>query len=155
MRRTGTTLLATLLLLLGGAAAGAQEFSIIGAGIVIGEPTGITAKVWDEGGIAADAAVAWSFVGESSLYMHTNLLYHFRVLETGTDYFFTPYFGGGVSFRFEDEFNLGLRLPFGVSWLLDLLPIELFAEVAPGVGLLPETDFEFGAGLGARFYVGM
>lgn len=129
-----------------------QSENIVGAGLVIGEPTGITAKVWLEEGFAWDAAIAWSFVGDSSLYIHTNGLYHFRVLDTSGGNFLTPYVGGGLSFRFEDDLNMGLRIPFGVSWLLDEVPVEVFAEIAPGVGLIPETDFELGAGLGARFY---
>ncbi|MFW6329349.1 MAG: hypothetical protein ACOC28_04565 [Alkalispirochaetaceae bacterium] len=143
------------LLLLSAAAAGAQDFNIIGSGIVIGEPTGITAKVWAEGGVAADAAVAWSFIGDSSLYLHTNVLYHYALRTTPSDNAITPYLGGGVSIRFEDELNIAVRVPLGVSWLLNVLPLEFFAELAPGVGLIPETDFEFGGGLGARFYVGL
>lgn len=154
MKRPILLLLISLLLalLLTGIAGAQESDDIIGAGIVLGEPTGITAKVWGEGGLAADAAVAWSFLGDSSLYIHTNALYHFRVIDTATDNFITPYVGGGVSFRFEDDLNMGLRIPVGVSWLLSVLPVEIFAEIAPGVGLIPETDFELGAGLGARFY---
>ena len=126
--------------------------NIIGAGIILGEPSGLTAKVWLEQGLALDAAVAWSFLGESSLYIHSNALYHFRVLDTSGGNFLTPYVGGGVAFRFQDDLNIGLRIPVGISWLLDAAPVEIFAEIAPGVGIVPETDFELGAGLGARYY---
>lgn len=145
-------LLSIALFLVAGFVPAQETDDIIGAGIILGEPTGITAKVWGEGGLAADAAVAWSFLGDSSLYIHTNVLYHFRVLDTGANNFITPYVGGGISFRFEDKLNMGLRIPLGASWLLNAVPVEIFAEIAPGVGLIPETDFELGAGFGARFY---
>lgn len=131
---------------------GDATVNIIGAGVILGEPTGLTAKVWLEQGLALDAAVAWAFVEESSLYIHSNALYHFRVLDTTGGNFLTPYVGGGVAFRFRDDLNIGLRIPVGISWLLDVAPVEIFAEIAPGVGIIPETDFELGAGLGARYY---
>ena len=152
MKRLITLLFLLAISLLATAMVAAQEDTIVGAGIIIGEPTGLTAKVWGEGGLAADAAVAWSFLGKSSLYIHANGLYHFRVLDTSGGNFLTPYAGAGVSFRFEEDVNVGVRIPVGVSWLLSVAPIEIFAEIAPGVGLIPETDFELGAGLGARFY---
>lgn len=131
---------------------GDNTVNIIGAGIILGEPSGLTAKVWLEQGLALDAAVAWSFQGDSSLYIHSNALYHFRVLDTTGGNFLTPYVGGGVAFRFQDDLNIGLRIPVGISWLLDAAPVEIFAEIAPGVGIVPETDFELGAGIGARYY---
>ena len=144
--------MAVLLLLASASPLFSQEGDIVGAGIILGEPTGISAKVWFEKGLAADAAVAWSFLGDSSLYVHGNFLYHFKVLNTGADNFITPYVSARAAFRFEDYLNVGLRVPVGVSWLLNAAPVEVFAEIAPGVGLVPETDLELGVGLGARFY---
>jgi hypothetical protein len=131
---------------------GDNTVNIIGAGLILGEPTGLTAKVWLEKGLALDAAVAWSFLDESALYIHSNALYHFRVLDTTGGNFLTPYVGGGAAFRFQDDLNIGLRIPVGISWLLDAAPVEIFAEIAPGVGIIPETDLELGAGIGARYY---
>lgn len=129
--------------------------SIIGAGIMLGEPSGITAKLWFvESRFAVDAAVAWSFTGRSSLYMHGSLLYHLAAIETAQGRYIAPYLGLGVKTKFSAEGYLGLRLPFGVSFMpLPNLPLELFAELAPGLGLLPSTAPDFGAAIGARFYL--
>ena len=128
--------------------------AIMGGGMVLGEPTGLSAKVWFvETGFGLDAAVAWSFRDESSLYLHANGLFHLALIETEGERYLVPYVGLGLTNRYGDDTSLGLRLPVGLSiFPFTNLPLEFFAELAPGIGLLPETDPEFGAGLGARFY---
>jgi hypothetical protein len=129
--------------------------AIVGGGVILGEPTGLSAKLWfTESGFGFDAAVAWSFQEESTLYLHANALFHLAVIETDGGRYLAPYVGLGVNNRYGNDARLGLRLPVGLSILpIRDFPLEFFAELAPGVGLLPETDAEFGAGLGARFYV--
>ncbi|MFO8043188.1 MAG: hypothetical protein R6U25_08310 [Alkalispirochaeta sp.] len=131
-----------------------QGQSIMGGGLLFGEPTGLTAKLWFvETGFAVDAAVAWSFQSDSSLYLHANGIFHLALIETAGGRYLVPYVGLGFSNRYGDETRLGLRLPVGLSLMPFLeLPLEFFAELSPGVGLLPSTDPDFGAGLGVRFY---
>lgn len=126
--------------------------NLAGIGIIVGEPTGLSGKLWFSGGMAVDAAVAWSFLPKSSLYLHSNLLYHFRVIDTSLGNFLTPYAGAGVGIKLQDTTNLGLRFPIGISMIFESAPIEIFLEVSPGLGLVPETDLEIGAGLGGRVF---
>jgi hypothetical protein len=112
-------------------------------------------KLWFvETGFAVDGAVAWSFQEDSSLYLHANGIFHLALIETEGGRYLVPYVGLGVSNRYGDETRLGLRLPVGLSIMPFLeFPLEFFAELAPGVGILPSTDPDFGAGLGVRFYL--
>ena len=48
----------------------------LGLGVVFGEPTGLSGKVWTSERTAVDAAVAWSFVGAGWLHIHTDFLIH-------------------------------------------------------------------------------
>ncbi len=129
--------------------------AIIGGGIVVGEPSGVTAKLWfTETGFALDTAVAWSFHEDPGLYLHTNALFHLAIIETAQGRYLTPFVGGGVSYRVGEKHRLSLRVPLGLSILpFTNFPAEFFAELAPGIGLLPDTSPNFGAGLGIRFYV--
>jgi diaminopimelate decarboxylase len=34
------------------------------------------------------------------------------------------------------------------------VPLDVFFEVAPGVGLFPETSVDVGGGIGIRYYFG-
>jgi hypothetical protein len=129
--------------------------AIIGGGIVLGEPSGLTAKLWyTESGFAVDTALAWSFQEDANLYMHVNSLFHLAIIETAGGRYLAPFVGGGISYRVGARSRLGLRVPLGLSILpFTNFPVEFFAEIAPGVDLIPDTSPGFGAGIGARFYV--
>ena len=129
--------------------------SIIGGGLLFGEPTGLSVKLWFvETGFAVDAAVAWSFQTESTLYLHASGLFHLALIETEGGRYLVPYVGLGVNNRYGDETRVGLRLPVGLSILPFVeFPVEFFAELSPGVGVFPGTDPDFGAGLGVRVYM--
>src|SRR5262245_41316938 len=47
-----------------------------GLGIIVGEPTGVSAKIWVGGNTALDAAAAWSFADEGALHLHGDFLAH-------------------------------------------------------------------------------
>lgn len=132
-----------------------QGPAIIGGGIVLGEPSGLTAKLWyTESGFAVDTALAWSFQEDANLYMHANGLFHLAIIETAGGRYLAPFVGGGVSYRVGARSRLGLRVPLGLSILpFTNFPAEFFAEIAPGISLIPDTSPGFGAGLGVRFYV--
>jgi hypothetical protein len=132
-----------------------QGQSIMGGGLLFGEPTGLSVKLWFvETGFAVDGAVAWSFQEDSSLYLHVSGIFHLALIETEGGRYLVPYVGLGLNNRYGDETRLGVRVPVGLSIMPFLeFPLEFFAEMAPGVGILPSTDPDFGAGLGVRFYL--
>lgn len=132
----------------------AEGPSILGGGVVVGEPTGITAKMWfTETGFGIDAAAAWRFSDDSSFHLQIDGLFHLALIETEGGRYIVPYVGAGLTNRLSDDPRLGLRVPVGLSLLpFRALPLEFFAEIAPGVGLWPETDADLEFGLGARFY---
>ena len=128
------------------------EWRGFGAGIVLGEPTGLTAKVWMGEHSALDAAVAWSFVGDGSLYVHGGYLFHFASpvgIEEGE---LLPYAGAGAKVVFADDPEFGIRVPLGVAYFFEGAPVEVFLELAPGLQLFPETEADVTGGIGGRFY---
>ena len=60
----------------------------------------------------------------------------------------------GIGGRIKDEFDtkLAMRGVVGLDYLFARAPVDIFFEVAPMLDLTPSTDFEIGAGIGARFY---
>jgi len=70
---------AALILILLGCLAGvtyAQSNHNIGLGIILGEPTGLTFKLWNKQTMAFDAGAAWSFVSGGYFQVHGDLLLH-------------------------------------------------------------------------------
>lgn len=133
----------------------AQGPAILGGGLMFGEPTGFSVKLWFvQTGLGLDAAAAWSFQEDRTLYLHANALYHLALIETQGGRYLVPFVGLGVMNTYGDATRIGLRVPVGLSILpFRQLPLEFFAEMAPGVGILPDTSPDFAAGIGARFYL--
>ncbi len=123
-----------------------------GLGVIFGEPTGLSAKVWTSEKTAVDAAVAWSFVGTGWLHMHADFLIHNFELIDVSQGSLPVYFGVGAYVGLSADFNLGARVPFGIAYHFDGAPVEVFAEVVPGLKLLPEINFYIGGGIGVRYY---
>jgi hypothetical protein len=138
-----------LLLLVAPAASQGTGF---GAGVIVGEPTGISLKNWLSRRTAFDIGVAWSFSNEDAVHIHADYLVHkfgvFKV-EKGE---MPLYFGIGGRIKFEDDVKVGVRIPIGTDYFFVDAPIDLFFEVVPLLELAPDTDVDVNAGLGIRYF---
>jgi hypothetical protein len=121
-----------------------------GLGIILGEPTGISAKVWTTGTTAVDGAIAWSFANESALHIHADFLLHnFSVFSKVAPLYYG--IGGRIKFR-EDDTRIGIRVPVGVAYDIPSTQIDLFLEIVPLLNLNPSTSFTMNGAIGGRFY---
>ncbi|MBN1150037.1 hypothetical protein JXA84_02320 [candidate division WOR-3 bacterium] len=128
-----------------------------GLGIVVGEPTGFTAKYWLSPVNSLNGAVAWSVFDDNSfeaLYLHIDHVFYyydlFRV-QTGK----APVFigvGGRFYFPKHDDTKIGFRIPMGLAYMFDQVPIEIYGEIAPVINIVPETDVDLDGGVGFRYF---
>jgi len=137
---------AALLLPLGASA----QSSGTGLGLVVGEPTGITARFM-KGGNNFQVHAAWSFSDEAALHLNGDYLRSGRL---DTNPMMPFYFGLGLRVKFADDALVGIRVPLGVNHFFDSQPIEVFAEVVPVVNVAPDTGFDFNGAVGLRYYFG-
>ncbi len=153
-------LLAALLGLLVAAAGFAQERPLsirerdFGFGFIFGEPTGVNAKLWIGRFTALDVTGAWSFIDEGRFVLHIDYLYHlFNLFRVGGGGQLPFYIGIGPRLFFAGENpHVGVRAPVGASYMFPTIPIELFAEIAPGISVIPDTSFDISGGFGVRYY---
>src|SRR3954469_404205 len=87
----------------------------LGVGIILGEPTGITAKLYIKDDQAIQAALGSAFIG-GGLQLHADYVFHPYILQTRPSFVLPVYFGPGVRLidysngRGENSsFALGLR----------------------------------------------
>jgi len=123
-----------------------------GLGIILGEPTGVSAKLWTSSENAFDFAAAWSFQGDGNLLLQADYVWHiFRLIpvESGRLPF---YVGVGTEVVFDDDPVLGVRVPLGLDYLFANAPVDIFVELVPILRLAPSTDFDFAGGIGARYW---
>lgn len=123
-----------------------------GLGVIVGEPTGLSGKLWTEDSTAVDGVAAWSFGKRSALHLHADYLFHnfglFKV-EKGK---LPIYFGIGGRIKFEDNSKVGVRIPVGIEYIFTGAPLDIFLELVPLLDLVPSTEFRFNGGIGVRYF---
>ncbi|WP_114418235.1 hypothetical protein [Marinospirillum perlucidum] len=144
-----------------------QAAPIDAVGLVIGEPTGLTAKKWLDDDRALTAGLGWSLGRDTEVYLSADYLFHEDqwldsvTLPRELDGRLAPYWGVGGRFELDDEaprenqdddWVAGVRFPVGLTYLFAQSPFDVFIEIAPGMDLLPSTDLRIEAALGGRFY---
>lgn len=128
-----------------------------GLGVIIGEPTGPTFKVWTGNNTAIDGALAWSLGGNDDVHLHMDYLIHDFGIATVEKGRLPLYYGIGGRIKFNDgrgEDQFGVRVPVGLAYLFANSPMELFFEIVPIVDLVPDTELDFNGGIGIRYYFG-
>ncbi len=154
----------SILLLSQSARAEPVEKGTFGIGLVIGEPTGIAAKLYLDDDQAVQGAVGAAFIG-GGLLVQADYLWHPWILEDRDGFTLPVYLGPGVRVidyrdgRETDLFAVGVRGVIGILFDFKEVPLDVFLEVAGIVewqlgsideerGLAPGV----GAGIGARYY---
>lgn len=127
----------------------------LGVGIILGEPTGITAKLYLKDDQAIQAAVGSAFIG-GGLQLHADYVFHPYILQTRPSFVLPVYVGPGLRLidytngRDNSSFAIGLRVVGGLLFDFKEVPIDAFIEVA---GVL-EYEFKAGAGAGLKLNAG-
>lgn len=120
-------------------------------GIILGEPTGISLKLWQTNTTAIDAAVAWSFGRNESVHIHADYLIH-QDLEADQGSFMF-YYGLGARALLSNDPRFGARIPVGLQYIIPSSRLSLFFEVAPTFDLMPATKFGVNGGIGIRYFL--
>lgn len=127
-----------------------------GAGLYLGEPTGLTFKGYVSDRMALDGLASWSFV-DKAFTLIGDMTYDFFDIPVHDNRLTLPFYagiGGKLGIRSDpgDRTVGGIRIPVGLALQLVQYPIEVFFELAPGIDVAPATEFDLTGGLGARFY---
>jgi len=143
-----------LAIVLTASSADAAEGSF-GLGVIAGEPSGITAKIWLGNSHALDFDAAWSFAEKPSLTLCGDYLWHYAYVFGGSPRHGSSLYvgiGGRARFHENSDLGLGARVPIGFDHEFRSVPIEFFIEAVPTMNLTPSTNFSGGGGLGIRYY---
>lgn len=135
----------------------ASQAETFGLGAVIGDPTGVSVKVWLDQVHAIDGAFAWSLSGPNAMHIQSDYLTHEMSFFKAGKIPLNLYYGIGgriTSYSSRDKSGLGIgaRAPLGISYQFYRPSVELFAELAGILEVVPSTDVFFNVGFGGRFY---
>lgn len=136
-----------------------------GLGLIVGEPTGISAKLWTSPVNAFDFGLGWSYGGDrvgryygyynggQRVHFHMDYLWHSFDAIRSTERF-PLYYGVGGRLNSGAGYNdsFAVRGVFGIAWLPRRTPIDIFVELVPSLQLTYYTAFAIDAGVGIRYF---
>jgi hypothetical protein len=153
-----------------------QQAGLFGLGFSLGNPAGLTGKVWITPAHAMQFNVGGGSTG-NHLRASLDYLYHWRMVDVpdfgddGADFSLPFYVGLGASAGFifddptlrgaqdsqgnyvdRDRVDLGIRIPIGMSVIIADLPVELSIEVAPDIILYEDFVAYIDGGFAVRYY---
>lgn len=138
------------------------ESGPFGLGLVIGEPTGISASYRLGKAAMLQGTAAWDLTAPGGITFASDYLFLFdkalKIEKTAIPLYIgfgaklAILMGDGRSGGDDAPVVIAARVPLGVRWLFDELPLEAFLELTPGIRLFPETAFDSGGGIGLRWY---
>jgi hypothetical protein len=147
-----------------GQASVAQERSF-GLGVIIGEPTGLSAKLWTSPVNALDFGLGWSVGGDrignyngtydngARTHFHMDYLWHsFDAIHSVERFPLYYGIGGRINSGAGYDASFAIRGVFGIAWMPRQTPIDIFLELAPSLQLTSSAGFGIDAGFGARYY---
>jgi hypothetical protein len=124
----------------------------LGVGFMVGEPTGVSVKAWNNDRSAFVIGAAWSLGGRhEALHMHLDYLQHswFKDVDEGSLGF---YYGLGGRAIFTKDAMFGIRIPLGLTYVFGSIPFDIFVEAVPILDLTPDTEFAGNGAIGLRYY---
>jgi len=128
----------------------AQDNGALGAGIVLGSPMGPNVKYW----VNPHAAIDFGLGFEDDFTIYSDFLWHeWKLFPQPAKGKLAGYLGLGLRYqdkKRDDEF--GFRTVAGAAYWIASAPIEVFLELAPVFQVAPDTDTDFDAGIGLRYY---
>lgn len=129
----------------------------VGVGFQAGDPTGLNLHFRGTKPMRLDFLFAWDFSDRDRNFFFVNVHgLFFKPLSTSPKFNFYYGPGGYVGVRErnrrdkDDETVVGLSGNFGLNVEIDRF--DIFIQLTPRLDLVPDTNFDMGGGIGARFF---
>lgn len=150
--RNGVVFAATLLLAAGAATpAFADEPGKFGIGIIVGDPSGVSGK-HNLGPMAIDWAVGFGLIEGEGLHGHVDWLWNHDIASLDRAEVALHFGVGPKVALFDDNTWIGARGPVGVNFNFSNVPLDVFVEIAAGLWIVEDTDFDLDAAAGVRWW---
>ena len=159
-----------------GLASAQNQRESFGLGIILGNPSGLSAKI-PAGANSINAILGYNSYrdgwrdcdgpgnnnncynnGDGSLYLGADyIFYNYNLIRVSKGRL-PLYYGPGLNATFwdapsgEDGIRVGIRIAVGLEYQFASAPFDIFFEIAPGINVVPNTSGYVMAGIGTRFF---
>lgn len=137
-----------------------------GLGVILGETSGLTGKLWVSPEEAFDFHLAENPFSSSGVGVYGDYLSHIDLEAPANLFIVAMYLGPGAAVFFDNESTcirrvcyhedpvvwLAARMPIGFNMLFTRFNGEVFAEVAPSLVIYPFVGLDVDISVGFRFY---
>jgi len=129
----------------------------VGVGAQLGDPSGVTLKIYNQGAPSYDFLGAWSGVNEF-FFLNAHALFENSISADNLDQPLEWYVGPGAFIgTFEGGGPFSGEAVIGVSGTIGLQMVladhfELYLQATPRFAVIPGTEGDIGGGLGLRYY---
>jgi hypothetical protein len=134
----------------GGGGGGFEANKTFGLGIELGEPSGLTGKLFVSPKAALDFGIGYAYQNyyyDDGLHIYADFLFHPTVLAHADAFELPFYIGGGLrywDFDFCDPQGrctyrgsaVGVRIPIGIDFDFNRAPIDIFLQIVPVLDFL-------------------
>ena len=121
-------------------------------GMAAPNPAGLTIKYWTSDVNALAFFASWKTSTSKYIFQMDYLTHDFTAIpmQVGSMPF---YYGLGVRVKTQKgaSTETSIRIPVGISYLMDTAPIDLFAELGPRLRISPSTKFKLNIMFGIRY----
>jgi hypothetical protein len=133
-----------------GGGGGFEANKTFGLGLELGEPTGLTGKLFVSSNAALDFGIGYAYQNyyyDDGLHIYADFLFHPTVLAHADAFELPFYIGGGIrywDFDFCDPQGIctyrgsavGIRVPIGIDFDFNRAPIDIFLQIVPVIDFL-------------------
>lgn len=139
-----------------------------GIGGMLGSPTGLSMKYFFAKPHAIDIGLGFQWFGHAALGIHVDYKFHIYLAKpepfelplyfgVGPKLFIwfhdhCHYYWGGKDHCREGFVGFGIRIPIGVAFHFNKVPLDVFLEIVPGVGFFPWFGMFVDGAVGVRYY---
>lgn len=157
MKRTALVIIILLSCSIAGLAVDTKSH-VFGMGVSVGEPSGISFKLWINRKSAFASVLAWQ--NKDRVYFHLDyLLHNYNVIPKKDLTGEVPFYAGcGFSVENTKDSNLSpvtsyaVRIILGMDYIFDEMPIDVYGELVPTVIFYPDSGAMLATAIGIRYY---
>lgn len=129
-----------------------------GFGFTVLGQTGLSLRQQIRRSSAIASGISWSFRDRELFHFHADYLLDTLILSPNNTSRFSLYYGFGGRYKSEPpqhrkigDYEIGIRLPFGMSYIFTTPPIDVFFEVGPVFDFWPNIGLGLASGIGVRY----
>jgi len=122
-----------------------------GVGLMLFEPSGLSAKAWMSGSTAVAGGLGWSAEADHYLHLHADFLFTNIRLASDRNLSLDFSLGAGGKLVFRDFDRAWFRVPLGLDFLLKRSPLNFFFEVVPTFNF---SELKLFGAIGFRYIFG-